>query len=80
MNREDILKKLNEIFINELNNKSIILSEDTTASDIEEWDSINHIMLIVNIEQEFVIRFTASETQNFKHVGEMIESIMKKIN
>ena len=78
MDTIEILSKLNIIFREELDNEDIALSEETTAEDIEEWDSLSHIQLIVAVEKAFKIRFTSSEIQSWNNVGEMIESIKKK--
>lgn len=78
MDNTEILSKLNMIFREELDNEEITLSETTTAEDVEEWDSLSHIQLIVAVEKAFKIRFTSSEIQSWNNVGEMIESIKKK--
>jgi acyl carrier protein len=80
MDRTDILKQVNEIFIDILDNKNIILTDETSASDIEEWDSLNHIQLVVAIERKFGIRFTSRQIQGWTKVGEMIEDIRSKVN
>ncbi|MCX6210736.1 MAG: acyl carrier protein [Bacteroidetes bacterium] len=80
MSKEEVIKKVNEIFIDVLENDSIIINDETTANDIEEWDSLNHIMLVVEIEKQFGIRFSANEVQGFKNVGEMCAAIALKIN
>ena len=80
MERKDIMKQLNEIFIDILDNKSLILNEKTHAAEVNDWDSLNHIQLIVAIEKHFGIRFASREIQSWSNVGEMIDSIQKKIN
>ena len=76
--RTELLREINGIFINILDNESIVLNEQTVADDIEEWDSLTHIQLVVAIEKHFKIRFTAREIQSWKNVGEMITSIIGK--
>jgi acyl carrier protein len=77
---EDLIKQLNVIFIDVLDNNSILLTADTTAADIEEWDSLSHIQLVVAVEKHFNIRFTASEIQSWKNIADMCRSIEKKLN
>jgi len=79
MNRTEILESLNKIFRNEFDNKRIEIMETTTAKDVEEWDSLSHIQLIVAIEKNFKIRFTSAEIQCWQSVGQMMDTIEKKI-
>jgi acyl carrier protein len=79
MERQDKLKKINKIFIDILDNEAILIDETTTANDVEEWDSLTHIQLVVAIEKKFQIRFTSREIQSWKNVGEMLNSIETKI-
>lgn len=79
MNKNEILSKLSEIFREELDNEEITLTEETTANDVEEWDSLSHIQLIVAVEKAFGIRFTSSEIQSWNNVGEMADSIASKL-
>ena len=74
-----ILDKLTDIFREELDNEEIVLSAETTADDIEEWDSLSHIQLIVAVEKAFGIRFTSSEIQSWNNVGEMMASLEAKV-
>jgi len=80
MDFNSILKQINEIFIDVLDNENIKLTPDTTAKDIEEWDSLNHIQLVVAIEKKFKLRFASSEINSWKTVGEMAAAVEKKIN
>ncbi len=78
MNKEEALKIINDVFIDVLDNKNIIINLNTTANDVEDWDSLNHIQLVVAIEKRFNIRFKSSEIRNWNNVDEMIESILSK--
>lgn len=78
MENTEILKKVNEIFIDILDNEDIVLTLETTASNVEDWDSLNHIQLVVAIEKQFKIRFTSTEIQSWKNVGEMVDCIHLK--
>ncbi|MCH4155763.1 MAG: acyl carrier protein [Muribaculaceae bacterium] len=75
MERNEILKHVNEIFRDVLDNEDIILTETTTADDVEEWDSLTHIQIIVAVEKYFNIRFTSTEILSWKNIGELINSI-----
>ncbi len=79
MSNEQLLKDINGIFIDILDNDSISLNEKTSAKDINEWDSLTHIQLVVAIERYFGIRFDSKEIQSWNLIGDMIESIKIKI-
>lgn len=79
MTLTDTIQEFNTIFIDILDNDEIVLAEETTAEDIEEWDSLTHIQLIVAIEKHFKIRFTASEIEQYKNVGEMCQGVIAKL-
>ena len=68
-----------KIFIEVLDNDTIELREETTADDIEEWDSLNHVRLIIAVEKHFNIKFTSSEIRSFNNVGDMCETITAKV-
>jgi acyl carrier protein len=80
MELNQILEELNEVFIDVLDNEEIVLKEETTAHDIEEWDSLSHIMLIVNIEKKYKIKFTSIEIAGFKNIGELAKTIKQKLD
>ncbi|MEN9638684.1 MAG: hypothetical protein RLZZ262_552 [Bacteroidota bacterium] len=77
MDRVEILKEVNNIFLETLD-EEVTIDEATTANDVEEWDSLTHIQLVVAIEKHFKIRFTSQEIQSWSNVGEMITSIKGK--
>jgi acyl carrier protein len=78
MQRDEMLVSINKIFIDILDNDTIVVTEESSADDIEEWDSLTHIQLVVAVEKYFKIRFTSKEIQSWKNVGEMISCIQSK--
>ena len=78
MEQDTILKQVNDIFIDILDNEDIKLERTTTAKDIEEWDSLTHIQLVVGVEKHFKIRFNSAEINSWKNVGEMCDSVQKR--
>ena len=80
MEISEILKQVNAIFIDVLDDDNIVLSFLTTAEDVEEWDSLTHIQLIVAIEKHFKIRFNSAEIRNWKNIGELCEAIKNRVN
>ena len=67
----EILEQVNSVFKDVLDNEEIVVTANTTADDIDEWDSLSHIQLVVAIEKHFKIRFTSSEINNFKNVVQL---------
>jgi acyl carrier protein len=76
----DVITEVNRIFRTVLDDDSIQLSYETTAKDVENWDSLNHIELVVAIEKHFNIKFNFAELQKFKNVGQMCDNIVAKLN
>ena len=77
MTREEILAKATEIFRDVFDDDSIELTEETTAADIEDWDSLMHITLINEIEEAFGYKFGMKEVLGMKNVGEMCDILGK---
>lgn len=78
MDKKQILAETQEIFRDVLDNEEIEINFETVADDIEEWDSLSHIQLIVAIEKHFKIKFTSKELLEWKTVGDMIDCISNK--
>lgn len=78
MEKQDILQAINTIFIDVLDDGNIKLNYETSADDVDDWDSLTHIQLVVAVEKHFKIRFTSQEIQRWKNVGEMIDCILTK--
>lgn len=78
MERKEIFEKLTEIFIDVMDNDDIVLSETTTANDIDEWDSLTQVQLVVAIEKALGIKFTSTEITSWPNVGAMVDTIEKK--
>lgn len=78
MTREEVFKALDEVFQDLFDDDSIRVSETTTANDIEDWDSLEHINLVVSIEKRFGIKFTMGEVTGMKNVGEMVDIILER--
>ena len=76
---EQVLAEVNRIMCAVFNNPSIQLKYATTAQEVEGWDSLNHIELVVAVEKHFKIRFNFAELQKFKNVGEMCDNIIAKL-
>ena len=79
MSHEAILKKLNEIFCDVFDDESIVIGRETTADDIEDWDSLEQINIINICEKEFGVKFNMKEVSALKNVGEMVDIISSKL-
>ena len=79
MTDPDLYAGLNEIFRQVLDNDSITLTPTMTAEDVDGWDSMNHIFIVVEIEKRFGIKFQAAEMEELKNVGELAALVRKKV-
>ena len=80
MDKLFLLSEVQSIMRNVLDEESIVLNETATANDVEGWDSLTHIQLIVAIEKHFKIKFSSKEILSWKNVGEMVDAICSKLN
>lgn len=77
MNREDVFKRLQKVFCEVFDDEEILIREETTAEDIEDWDSFENINLVVAVEEEFSFRFPMGAVLGIKNVGEMVDLILE---
>lgn len=77
MDREEVLRTLTEIAIDVFDVDDLELTDETTADDVEEWDSLTHLSLINEVEMEYGFKFTMAEIQQLKNVGDLVDTIIK---
>ena len=75
---DNFWQELTAIFRETLDNDSLTLTESTAAKDVEGWDSITHVLLVVAIERKFRIKLTAGEIQRLQNVGELAVLVRSK--
>ncbi|MBI9067038.1 MAG: acyl carrier protein [Salinivirgaceae bacterium] len=78
MNIQEIISQLTPIFTEVLDVENLTLTPQIQADDIEEWDSLSHIQLIVAIEKHFNLKFTSLEIQGWKNVQDICSTILNK--
>ena len=76
---KEIYERLNNVFRDIFDDETIEVHPETTSDDIEDWDSLEHINLVVAVEQEFGMKFNMNEVTTMKNVGEMVEIIKKSM-
>ena len=79
MDQAEIYEQLTTIFRNLFDEDTIVLTPETTAADIEGWDSFNHINLIVAVEAKFGIKFKTAELDELHNVGHLATMIERKL-
>lgn len=80
MHTDQIYSLLKEVFQEVFNKNDLEINDDTSADQIEEWDSLQHLVLMITVEKRFGIKFTAKETRSFNNVGEMVKVIQSKLD
>lgn len=79
MDRNEVLAKISEIVMDITDAENVALTNESVPADVEDWDSLNHIQIIVGIENEYGIKFTTPEIQSFKIVGDVADMIESKL-
>lgn len=78
--RSEILAKIRDILAEVVDNESLQLTESTAADSVPDWDSINHVKLLIGLESELGFRFETDEVGGLHNVGELVDLIQKKLS
>ena len=79
MDTAEIYRKLTSIFRDVFDDDGLAIAPELTAADVEEWDSLQHIRLVIAVEREFALKFSASEIGALENVGEFADLIRRKL-
>ncbi len=79
MEKEEIVKELTPVFRKVLNDEKLVLTDELNALDVENWDSLSHMLLIAEIETKFAIKFRLKDLNKMANVGDMIAIISSKL-
>ena len=79
MTHEEIMEIVQRIFRDVFDDDSLMIYDSTNSSDIEDWDSLEHITLVVSMEKEFNLKFDLKEVNALANVGEMVDLIASKL-
>jgi acyl carrier protein len=79
LNRPELLAKVTEILAELVDNDKLQLTEETTADEVDNWDSINHVRLLIELERQFGFRFQTDEPAGLKNVGALLDLVQRKL-
>ena len=79
MSREDVFERVTDIFRDVFDDDELVISDSTNSEDIEDWDSLEHIQLIVGMEKEFKVKFDIKTVNSLENVGQMVDLILSMI-
>lgn len=79
MTDPELYDALNQVFRQVLEDDTLVLTPETTADDVEGWDSMNHIFIVVELEKRFGVKFQAAEMEELKNVGELVTLVKEKL-
>lgn len=77
MERSEVFERLNQVFCEVFDDDAITVTEETTAADVAGWDSLMHITLIAEVEEEFDMKFPMKSVVSMKNVGDMVDVILE---
>lgn len=79
MEKQEIIEKITEIFREVFGDKNIVINDEMTAADVENWDSLTHMLMITKVEDELGIKFKLKELNRLKKVGDLISIVESKL-
>jgi acyl carrier protein len=79
MEEGQVYQQLNAIFVDVFDDDTVALKAETTADDVDGWDSLSHIRLVLSVEKAFNVKFSAAEVGKLKNVGELVGLIRAKL-
>lgn len=74
-----MLSEIQSVFREVFDDDTIVIARETTAADVEQWDSLMHVTLMVHIERQFGVRFSSSEVSGLKNVGELVDLVTRHV-
>lgn len=78
MNKNEILQQVASILRDILNNPTLVVDENTSATDVDRWDSLAHVNILMTVERTFGVRFSLGEIKQLRNVGEMVRLVEEK--
>ena len=79
MSREEVLLLVKNIFVDTFEVEASSITEETSSTEIKNWDSLNHVVLIAAVEEKFKVKFPLGELMELKSIGEIVNSVMEKM-
>ena len=79
VSREEVFERVTDIFRDVFDDDELVISDSTNSEDIEDWDSLEHIQLIVGMEKEFKVKFDIKTVKSLENVGQMVDLILSMI-
>jgi acyl carrier protein len=80
MSRDQIMRQAQVIFREVLDSPDLVLTDELTASKVAGWDSLNHVTLVMTLEEQFRVKFTTREVMGWRNVGQMLDCLEAKLN
>jgi acyl carrier protein len=80
VSRDQIVSQAQVIFREVLDSPALVLTDELTAPKVKGWDSLNHVTLVMTLEEQFQVKFTTREVMGWRNVGQMLDCLQEKLN